>query len=277
MSFAAPQSVQQIPRLTKSVSARRTQKPSHPLPTADALPVLKEYYETLFSVYGPQHWWPGRSRFEVIVGAILMQNTSWINVERAISNLRREKLLALHAIQSVRTARLAQLIRSSGYFRQKARKLKAFADFVYANYANSLTRMFRAPTQQLRQELLAVHGIGPETADSILLYAGRHPVFVIDSYTRRILERHGLASARDSYEHLRSLFERTLPADHQLFNEFHALIVHIGKTFCRKSAALCESCPLRVFLPANSLVSIQLRQRPELSHRSLAAGLRSLL
>jgi len=215
--------------------------------------VLKEYYETLFSAYGPQHWWPGRSRFEVIVGAILTQNTSWTNVERAISNLRREKLLTLPAIRRARPSRLAQLIRSSGYFRQKARKLKAFANFVYANYSGSLTRMFRAPTQQLRHQLLAVHGIGPETADSILLYAGRHPVFVIDAYTRRLLERHSLASPSDSYEHLRSLFERSLPADHQLFNEFHALIVHVGKNFCRKSAADCHSCPLRRFLPLATL------------------------
>ena len=230
----------------------------------------------LFSVYGPQDWWPGRSRFEVIVGAILTQNTSWTNVERAISNLRREKLLTLPAIRNVRTARLAQLIRSSGYFRQKARKLKAFANFVYANYSGSLSRMFRAPTQKLRHELLAVHGIGPETADSILLYAGRHPVFVIDAYTRRLFERHALASPGDSYEHLRSLFERSLSSDHQLFNEFHALIVHIGKNFCRKSAARCESCPLGIFLPADSLVSIELRRSPDLSHRSLAAGRRSL-
>jgi len=257
--------------VTESVSALRTQKPSHPLPIVKALPVLKEYYETLFSVYGPQHWWPGRSRFEVIVGAILTQNTSWTNVERAISNLRRERLLTLSAIRKVRTARLAQLIRSSGYFRQKARKLKSFANFVYANYAGSLTRMFRAPTEELRRELLAVHGIGFETADSILLYAGRHPVFVIDAYTRRILQRHALASPNDSYQHLRSLFERSLVADHQLFNEFHALIVHIGKTFCRKSAALCESCPLGVFLPADSPVSIELRRRPELSGPSRAA------
>lgn len=249
MSVGEPQFVQRISSLTESVSARQAQKPFHRLPTARALPVLKGYYETLFSVYGPQHWWPGRSRFEVIVGAILTQNTSWINVERAIANLRREKLLTLPGIRKVPTHRLAQRIRSSGYFRQKARKLKAFANFVYANYSGSLSRMFRVPTHQLRRELLSVHGIGPETADSILLYAGRHPVFVIDAYTRRILERHALASPNDSYEHLRSLFERNLSSDHQLFNEFHALIVHIGKTFCRKSSAQCDSCPLSVFLP----------------------------
>ena len=252
MSNDTSKSVRKIPHLTKSVSALRAQKPSHPLPTVRALPVLTGYYQTLFSVYGPQHWWPGRSRFEVIVGAILTQNTSWTNVARAIANLRREKLLDLPAIQRVPAPRLARLIRSSGYFRQKTRKLKAFASFVDQHYAGSLTRMFRTPTPKLRAELLVVHGIGPETADSILLYAGRHPVFVIDAYTRRLLERHGLASPQNSYEQLRALFEQSLPASHQLFNEFHALIVHIGKTFCRKSAPLCHSCPLSAFLPSSS-------------------------
>lgn len=255
LRYASPivsKSVQQIRRLTENVSALPLPNSPRSFPAPRVLPVLREYYETLFSVYGPQSWWPGRSRFEVIVGAILTQNTSWTNVARAIAGLRREKLLSLSAIRSVPTHRLALLIRPSGYFRQKARKLKSFARFVDQHYAGSLTRMFHAPTAVLRAQLLAVHGIGPETADSILLYAGRHPVFVIDAYTRRLLERHALASPKDSYERLRSLFERNLPADHQLFNEFHALIVHIGKHFCRKSAPLCHSCPLNAFLPTSS-------------------------
>lgn len=237
-------------RPTENVSVFRAVKPPDSLPLPETLPVLKEYYETLLAVHGPQGWWPGRSRFEVIVGAILTQNTSWTNVERAISNLRRERLLSLRAMENVTVARLARLIRSSGYFRQKARKLKAFAGFVRENYSGSLTCMFRIPTEKLREQLLSVHGIGPETADSILLYAGRHPVFVIDAYTRRILERHQLASPNQPYDHLRILFERSLPSDQQLFNEFHALIVHTGKHFCRKSAPLCEACALRPFLPS---------------------------
>lgn len=157
------------------------------------------YYDALLAAHGPQSWWPGRSRFEVIVGAILTQNTSWSNVEPALRNLRGKKLLSPAAIQAVPVARLQNLIRSSGYFRQKALKLKAFTQFLYADYGGSLTRMFRTPTAQLRDKLLEVHGIGPETADSILLYAGEHAVFVVDAYTRRLLERHRLAVPKQSY------------------------------------------------------------------------------
>lgn len=219
------------------------------LPVSDALPVLRQYYNYLFAANGPQHWWPGRSPFEVIVGAILTQNTAWTNVERAIVNLRRGRLLTPRAIRRVPIGRLARLIRSSGYFRQKAKKLKAFVEFLDAEYGGSLSRMFRAPTATLRQRLLGVHGIGPETADSILLYAGNLPVFVADAYTRRILERHGLVALRSSYEDLRQLFERSLPKDVVLFNEFHALIVRTGKDFCRTGAPRCEQCPLKPFLP----------------------------
>jgi endonuclease III related protein len=237
------QSVQLPFRLTENVSVPPGQRPG------PSLPILQAYYETLFSEHGPQHWWPGRTRFEIIVGAILTQNTSWTNVERAISNLRREKLLSLAAIHRVSSARLARLIRSSGYFRQKAKKLKAFARFVEQNFGGSLSRMFRAPTPTLRAQLLSVHGIGPETADSILLYAGNHPVFVIDAYTRRVLERHALASPKNSYEELRALFEQNLPRDPRLFNEFHALFVRTGKYFCLAREARCENCALRKFLP----------------------------
>ncbi len=211
--------------------------------------VLQSYYDALFLAYGPQHWWPGRTRFEVIVGAILTQNTSWTNVERAIRNLRRGKLLSPLAIERVSPPRLARLIRSSGYFRQKARKLKAFVRFLRAAHHGSLTKMFRTPTAVLREQLLAVHGIGPETADSILLYAGKHPVFVVDAYTRRILERHQIAHGKQSYEEIRALFEHSLPPNAALFNEYHGLIVRTGKDFCRARAPLCESCALRPFLP----------------------------
>jgi endonuclease III related protein len=217
---------------------------------------FRTYYDALFAAYGPQHWWPGRSAFEVIVGAILTQNTSWTNVEPAIRNLRRKKLLTPRAIETVSLGRLAQLVRSSGYFRQKAKKLKCFVRFLRSEFGGSLTRMFRTPTTVLREKLLSVHGIGPETADSILLYAGKHPVFVVDAYTRRLLERHELATPAQSYEEIRRLFERSLPGDAPLYNEFHALIVRIGKEYCRTRNPLCSECPLHSFLPRTIQVNL---------------------
>lgn len=191
-------------RLTKSV---------HP-PARPSLLVhpLLSYYDVLFAALGPQYWWPGRTSFEVIVGAILTQNTSWPNVERAIVNLRREKLLRPVGLERVSTAKLARCIRPSGYFRQKARKLKAFVRFLRKEFGGSLARMFRTPTAELRERLLGIYGIGPETADSILLYAGAHPVFVVDAYTRRILERHGQALPRDPYEQLPRAVRTAPPA-----------------------------------------------------------------
>ena len=218
-------------------------------PTPETLPVLPQYFDALFQAHGEQHWWPGQTPFEVIVGAILVQNTSWLNVERAIANLHQAKLLTPSAMQKVSQSRLARLIRSSGYFRQKASKLKAFVSFLRKNHHGSLASMFRTPTATLREHLLGVHGIGPETADSVLLYAGNHPVFVVDAYTRRILQRHGLATGKESYEALRSLFEKSLPTDPQLFNEFHALIVLTGKNHCRTRAPFCSQCALRPLLP----------------------------
>jgi len=224
---------------------RRTRALEPPIPRLE----LRAYYEALFAAHGPQQWWPGRTRFEVIVGAILTQNTTWTSVERAIRKLRAKKLLSPIAFEHISEGQLAKLIRSSGYFRQKARKLKEFVRFLGETYGGSLTRMFRMPTNTLRQQLLGVHGIGPETADSILLYAGKHPVFVVDAYTRRILERHQLLHGSESYEEIRILFEQSLPSSAQLFNEYHALMVHTGKEYCRSKAALCTGCALRPFLP----------------------------
>jgi endonuclease-3 related protein len=227
-------------------------------PAAEFAPLasapVRAYYDALFAAYGPQRWWPGRTPFEVIVGAILTQNTSWSNVASALRNLRREKLLTPRSIEAVSQPRLARLIRSSGYFRQKAKKLKCFVRFLRMEYGGSLARMFRTPTSLLREKLLSVHGIGPETADSILLYAGQHPVFVIDAYTRRLLERHRLAIPADSYEDLRQLFERNLPREAALYNEFHALIVRTGKEHCRTDNPRCGECPLHRFLPSDSQV-----------------------
>jgi endonuclease III related protein len=220
-----------------------------PLSGTDYSSTLRTYFDTLFAVHGPQHWWPGRTRFEIIVGAILTQNTAWTNVERALQNLRCARLLSPAAIRRVRSAKLALLLRPSGYFRQKTKTLKSFVKFLYKAYDGSLHQLFATPTSILRAQLLALRGIGPETADSILLYAGKQPVFVVDAYTRRVLERHALSPAKAGYEEIRNLFETSLPVDHRLFNEFHALIVYVGKTFCRKTNPTCSHCPLSQFLP----------------------------
>jgi endonuclease III related protein len=235
-----------------SVSLRDWADLPRPGPAASLPPApLSSYFDTLFAAHGPQHWWPGRTRFEVIVGAILTQNTSWTNVERAIRNLRTAHLLSPIAIRRVTRAKLAQLLRPSGYFRQKSKTLKTLINFLFNSYGGSLTRMFSTPTPVLRDQLLNLRGIGSETADSILLYAGKHSVFVVDAYTRRILERHGHMHPKLNYDQIRNLFESSLPANHQLFNEFHALIVHTGKHFCHKTDPRCSQCPLNKFLPTS--------------------------
>jgi endonuclease-3 related protein len=171
---------------------------------------VRDFYRTLFRAWGRQHWWPARSRMEVIIGAFLTQNTAWSNVEKAMAQLRRARVLSPAGIRSVPLAELEQLIRSAGYFRQKARRLKNFVDYLDQRYGGSLDRMFARPTAELREELLALNGVGPETADSILLYAGNHPVFVVDAYTRRILDRHCLLPLNASYEDIRTLIEGAL-------------------------------------------------------------------
>ena len=218
-------------------------------PAAEA---LRDYFETLRAELGPQHWWPARKQFEVIVGAILTQNTAWVNVERAMANLRRARLLSTGAMERVSLPRLERKVRPSGYFRQKAKKLKAFLGFLRANFGGSLAQMFRTPPEELRAMLLEVYGIGPETADSILLYAGRLPVFVVDAYTRRILLRHELISEQAEYEEIRQLFERSLPRDAAQWNEYHALLVQVGKNWCRPGTPRCKECPLAAYLPADA-------------------------
>ena len=171
---------------------------------------IRAYYGTLFSAWGPQHWWPAQSPFEVIVGAYLTQNTSWTNVGKALGNLRRARLLTIKGIRCTPQVELERCLRPAGYFRQKAQRLKTFVRFLDARYGGSLARMFARPTAELRHELLALNGVGPETADSILLYGGNHPVFVVDAYTRRILERHEMVSSTAGYEDIRRLFEQAL-------------------------------------------------------------------
>lgn len=204
---------------------------------------LPEIYDKLYFFYGPQHWWPGDSPFEVAVGAILTQNTNWSNVEKAIANLKSERLLSARAMYRIPAGRLASLIRPSGYFNIKTGRLKAFLSFLVEEYGGSMKRMGGADTGQLRASLLKVHGIGPETADSILLYALNKPVFVVDVYTRRVLSRHGVIDYGASYDEYQQLFHKALDEDVELFNEYHALLVMVGKDYC-KPTPLCADCPL---------------------------------
>jgi len=210
---------------------------------ANTSKTLTEVYNRLFEHYGPQHWWPGDSPFEVIIGAILTQSTAWANVEKAIANLKTAGLLDPESLDAIVTDKLAALIRPSGYYNAKAAKLKAFVERLHDGYGGSLDRLFALDTSDLRKELLSIHGIGPETADSILLYAAHRPIFVIDAYTKRIIGRLGLAPASDSYEAFQRLFMENLPHDEGMFNEYHALFVRHGKDVCRKMPR-CEGCCL---------------------------------
>ncbi len=212
-----------------------------------AAPPLREVYRALYRAWGPQHWWPGRTRLEVVVGAVLTQNTAWGNVEKAIARLRRARALSLNRLHEAPRGRLAHWIRPAGYFRVKARRLRALTTMIVSRYGD-LPRLFRLDTRTLRAVLLDVHGVGPETADSILLYAAGQPVFVVDAYTRRFMTRHGWLPPRATYDETARVFTRALPENVRLFNEFHALIVRLGKTRCR-TAPRCEGCPLARWLP----------------------------
>lgn len=209
---------------------------------------LHEVYQTLLDAYGPQHWWPGESRFEIIVGAILTQNTSWKNVEKAIANLRDAELLSPEKLFALQHEELAELIRPAGYFRLKAGRLRNFLAYLMKVHAGSLEAMFARGCSALREELLAINGIGPETADSILLYAGEFPTFVIDTYTARVLKRHGWIEPEADYHTLQEHCESELELNTELFNEFHALIVRVGKQHCGPQAK-CGGCPLEGLLP----------------------------
>jgi len=205
--------------------------------------ILIKIYETLYKAYGPRHWWPGETPFEVMVGAILTQNTSWRNVEKAIQKLKGKGVLNPQGIHHLKKSQLASLIRSSGYYQVKADRLKAFVDFIFKEYGAIIERMGRERMDVLRGKLLEVKGIGPETADSILLYGLKKPIFVVDAYTKRILSRHGIISEKASYQEVQKLFMEHLPHDERLFNEYHALLVHLGKTLCKKIPR-CDLCPL---------------------------------
>lgn len=208
---------------------------------------LRKFHRALAQHFGPQHWWPGETPFEIVVGAILTQNTAWTNVEKAIANLKRAGALTVAAMEALPQRELAQLVRPSGYYRQKTKKLRAFLAYLRENHGGSLDRMFRLPTERLREELLSIYGIGEETADSILLYGGGHASFVVDAYTRRILERHGMIPAGTSYRQIQELFHTKVARDAPVYNEFHALLVQTGKLHCLKSAPRCAGCPLERF------------------------------
>jgi endonuclease-3 related protein len=246
---------------------------------------IREMFYRLEAAMGAQHWWPAESAFEVVVGAYLTQNTAWMNVALAMANLRSAGVLSITGIRNIALGELEQLVRPAGYFRQKAARLKLFVAHLDESYGGSLDVMFQRPTELLRQELLGLTGIGPETADSILLYGANHEVFVVDTYTRRIFERHGLVKADTGYEEIRlgvqaALAEQDQPrprpvqtwADRiqphepsaasqakrselaQRYNEFHALIVQTAKHFCIKGIPRCENCPLREMLEARPCV-----------------------
>ncbi|MBP7217014.1 MAG: endonuclease III domain-containing protein [Candidatus Omnitrophica bacterium] len=198
----------------------------------------------LLADVGPQHWWPADSGFEVMVGAILTQNTNWGNVEKAISNLKRHRLLSPKKLSRLPLRKLAALIKPSGYYRVKSQRLKNLVDFLFSQYQGDLALLNAQDTSVLRQQLLSVKGVGPETADSILLYACAKPVFVVDAYTKRILSRHSLIKPQASYEQIQQLCMRALPRRVRIFNEFHALLVAVGKRYCRPKDPLCQECPL---------------------------------
>ena len=204
---------------------------------------LSEIYQLLYDAFGPQHWWPGETPFEIMAGAILTQNTNWANVEKAIANLKSAGYMAPEALHRIDLTQLAELIRPAGYFNIKAKRLKNFINWLFDDYSGELTNLEAIYTDQLREELLAIKGIGCETADSILLYALGRPVFVVDAYTARITLRHELIEPGADYEQLRELFESNLPEDVRFYNEYHALLVRAGKEFCRPKAK-CHGCPL---------------------------------
>ena len=221
---------------------------------------LDDVYQRLSDIYGPQDWWPAESPFEVIVGAILVQNTAWTNAERAIQNLRDADLLSVDRLYAVPLAELESLIRSAGYYRMKARRLRNLLDHLVEYYGGSIDLFFELDTETLRRELLSINGIGPETADSILLYAAERPVFVVDSYTSRILKRHRWIEQDADYDVLQSHFQSHLEPNVSLYNEFHALIVRIGHLHCRKTPQ-CEACPLEQWIPEGG-ICLPEKQRP---------------
>lgn len=206
--------------------------------------ILLKIYKSLYDFFGPLNWWPGDTPFEIMVGAVLTQNTSWSNVEKAINNLKKENLLEPWKLYRIDKEKLAQLIKPSGYYNIKAQRLKNFINLFINEFEGSAEKMFSDDSEELRKKLLNVNGIGPETADSILLYAGKKPFFVVDAYTKRIFSRHKLITKDSTYYQIQEFFSQNLDKDVKLFNEFHAQIVMLGKTICTSKNPDCAKCPI---------------------------------
>jgi endonuclease-3 related protein len=207
--------------------------------------LLLDLYSRLYKAFGPRHWWPGDSPFEVAIGAILTQNTAWRNVRKAIGNLKAAGLLSPDALYALPVQDVAAVIRPAGYYNIKARRLKNFVEFLFLENGGDLECLLTEALDTLRNKLLSIKGVGPETADSILLYAGNRPTFVVDTYTKRILFRHRLMPQEASYDEVRFFFMDCLKPDVAMFNEYHALLVHLGHTFCSKRNPKCTACPAR--------------------------------
>ncbi len=205
---------------------------------------LIDLYRILYTGFGPQNWWPAETKWEVIVGTILTQAVSWKNVEKAVANMKKAECLTFAELEKIDEKKLAGIIKPAGYYNMKAKKIKAFVNFVAEKYNGQLSEMFKVEVEKLRKELLSVYGIGPETADSILLYAGEYPVFVVDNYTRRIFSRLGYVEKDIKYQELKKIIENNLSPDVKIYNEYHALLVELGKNYCTKSDPLCKKCPL---------------------------------
>lgn len=212
--------------------------------SVDAHPSLRVVYRSLSRALGPQGWWPAKGPFEMMVGAILTQATNWRNVEQALAHLRRHGGLGPRGLLEIPTLRLEKAIRPAGYFRQKAKRLRVFARWYMNRYQGSARRMFRTPWRILRHELLGLHGIGPETADSMLLYAGQQPVFVVDAYTIRVFRRHQMVRPGATYDEVQHWAMREVPPRVAVYNEFHALLVAVGKRFCHRRDPDCHQCPM---------------------------------
>ena len=207
--------------------------------------LLLDLYSRLYKAFGPRHWWPGDSPFEVAIGAILTQNTAWRNVRKAMGNLKAAGLLSPDALYDLPVQDVAAVIRPAGYYNIKARRLKNFLEFLFLENGGDLECLLTEALDTLRNKLLSIKGVGPETADSILLYAGNRPTFVVDTYTKRILFRHRLMPQEASYDEVRFFFMDCLKPDVAMFNEYHALLVHLGHTFCSKRHPKCTACPAR--------------------------------
>lgn len=229
--------------------------------------VLVTYYEELLRQFGPQGWWPARTRLEVILGAILTQNTNWQNAARAVARLRASGFLRWQRLRRASAVEIEECIRPAGYFRQKTRAIRALVEWLDSSHHGSLDALFNQPPDLARSQLLALRGVGPETADAILLYAGNLPFFVADAYTRRVLARHELLSSDGGYAATQQFLHRHLPANAGLFNEFHALLVETGKRYCKRQTAECKGCPLEAYLPADRRASIAVRHNVRRSSR----------